>query len=237
MTWRAALGGQTFDLDLLVTEFTSAGARVVRDDGGDYWLESASFEKLSDADAVHIAAGSLLSVLNGAAKLTDDSHRAVKLQGRVSDGSGGIHTFVRVADTVRLRANAPTIEVSDAAGQVVQRHAPPPPKGPSYLAAAERHPPVREVLEYLADDHPGWVTLYKVKEVVQADAPGGLRDFASTGEMSMFSASANRPDLSGPDARHARTRGETPTKSMTLGEGRAFIRRVVDEWIAHKQVP
>jgi hypothetical protein len=57
----------------------------------------------------------------------------------------------------------------------------------------------------------GWVELYKVFEIVRDSAPkADLATMVNAGDLKAFTASANRPDISGSDARHARIAGDPP---------------------------
>jgi len=230
VTWRAFLKGHSFDLELLVEQFDRGRARVMRS-GDEFWLASPSFDELPDASAVQTAARKLLGEVNGAAKLIDGSFRAVELQDRFSDGTGG-HVLLAGGTAEARSRNIRTVVIRDAQGTVASLP-PTPTEAPAYLDTADRHPAVREVLQMLSDDHPDWFALFKVKEVVEADA-GGLHAFATKNEISAFGASANNPDVSGEAARHARHKGSAPRHSMTIDEGRTFIRRVVQDWLAAK---
>ncbi|MGW6791880.1 hypothetical protein [Streptomyces chartreusis] len=79
-----------------------------------------------------------------------------------------------------------------------------------------------------------WIDLYKVYEIVR-DSAGSeqalkAKTWVPDGELSAFKASANRPDVSGSGARHARMGGGPPKLTMTLAEGEDFIRRLVVAW-------
>jgi hypothetical protein len=72
----------------------------------------------------------------------------------------------------------------------------------------------------------GWIELYRVFEVVRDSVkPNRLVNtgLASADDLKGFTASANRPDVSGAEARHARMSGEPPMQHMSLPEGRQFI--------------
>jgi len=174
VTWRAFLKGHSFDLELLVEQFDRGRARVMRS-GDEFWLASPSFDQLPDASAVQTVARKLLGEVNGAAKLIDGSFRVVELQDRFSDGTGVHAVLASGTAEARSRMNTGTVVIRDAQGTVVP---PTPTKAPAYLDTADRHPAAREVLQMLSDDHPDWFALFKVKEVVEADA-GGLGAFAT----------------------------------------------------------
>jgi hypothetical protein len=80
----------------------------------------------------------------------------------------------------------------------------------------------------------GWTELYKVFEVVRDSVKPNMLDnsgLASAHDLKAFRASANRPDVSGADARHARMPGELPRHHMSLPEGRQSISDLVRAWI------
>ncbi|MDX3185550.1 hypothetical protein ABT358_22150 [Streptomyces sp. NPDC000341] len=96
---------------------------------------------------------------------------------------------------------------------------------------------VAETLEILGRSSVSltWVDLYKVYEIVRGNVGGDKQlkatQWVSSGDLSAFTASANRPDVSGSEARHARATGTgLPKRTMTLAEGEAFVRSLVLAW-------
>ena len=89
------------------------------------------------------------------------------------------------------------------------------PSGPAEFAIQHHRKP-------LAEDYDG--------EMV--DALPGVNKRRRTA----FTASANRPDVSGKSARHARHGGWPPRYTMTLNEGREFIADLVTAWIGSKRL-
>jgi hypothetical protein len=74
----------------------------------------------------------------------------------------------------------------------------------------------------------------KVFEIVRDSVKPNTLDkvgLASADDLSAFGASANRPDVSGAEARHARMSGGLPKHHMSLPEGRQFISDLVRAWI------
>jgi hypothetical protein len=80
----------------------------------------------------------------------------------------------------------------------------------------------------------GWVELYKVHEVIR-DAIQPKKTYelgwATKADDSAFTGSANRADVSGDEARHARNSGPPPTRTMSLAEGRSYISDLVMKWL------
>jgi hypothetical protein len=109
-----------------------------------------------------------------------------------------------------------------------------PAPGPGYVQLAQTHPDVAEVLDLLgtADPAPGWAALYKVHEILLNSVPEFYqRGWVTRDQISTFTASANRREVSGDLARHARLKGDRPRRTMTLGEARQPIGALVRRWL------
>jgi hypothetical protein len=117
----------------------------------------------------------------------------------------------------------------------------PPSPWPDRLALAAANRTVAEVLEIMGSLEPlGFSELYKVHEIIR-DAINRKKipelGWASRADDSAFTASANRADVSGSDARHARNSGPTPTRTMTLAEARSFVSGLVAKWLESLSYP
>ncbi|PKL78690.1 MAG: hypothetical protein CVV27_02935 [Candidatus Melainabacteria bacterium HGW-Melainabacteria-1] len=82
-----------------------------------------------------------------------------------------------------------------------------------------------------------WVSLYKVYEHIRAlcGSEEKLRKKLqlSKADISSFTGSANNPAISGDLSRHAVQIGEPPKKTMTLQQGREFIRTLMLRFLSH----
>jgi hypothetical protein len=110
----------------------------------------------------------------------------------------------------------------------------PPAPGPGCVQLAETHKDVAEVLDILGNADPalGWVELYKVFEIINDNARGCVEQgWLSGNQVSVFRGSANRKEVSGELARHARYKGSAPSKTMTLPEARKMISGLVMRWL------
>lgn len=91
-----------------------------------------------------------------------------------------------------------------------------------------------EALTILATPAGGWVELYKVYEIIR-DAvkpiPLDNSGLATKDEISAFKCSANRPDVGGLAARHARIDGGLPKRTMTELQAHEFIGRLMRAWM------
>ncbi|MCA1676884.1 MAG: hypothetical protein LC799_33490 [Actinobacteria bacterium] len=109
-----------------------------------------------------------------------------------------------------------------------------------YLTLATTHAVVAELLALVGNaDRLDWIELYKAYEIIKHAVSGGkegIQALAATldvpeSEIKRFTGSANRPDVSGHDARHARMPGARPKQTMTLPDGRHFIRDLTRRWL------
>ena len=249
--WRVRLKGEAPDLEDLVELITSPAIGVVKD-GGDFFFESVTFERLDGTVEVLEEAQRLLPRLNGAGKLKRRGFRDVDVDGHLVEFRAGggearelaaegsitprgrvVHAVARPATVeIRARVPAPTILVD---GQPMS----PKPgtlETDRWLELAERDPDVAEALAAFNRPH-DWVNLYRVLEIIEgrADIVGG--GWASANEVDRFSRTANHPRAAGPNARHARSSVEPPPRPMTPEEGVELIRRNLLGWLGSVASP
>ncbi len=229
MLIKARLKGHKFDLLTLAELFGEGDPAVATDDEGYYLRFSVPDQLFGDGGGLHDAASVLLRRVNGVARTLSSDGRPVGLTGRFSDETGRHHQVV-LADSaeVRVRANPVTVAVGGE-----QPPAPPAP-GPGYVQLAQIHPDVAEVLDLLgnADPAPDWAELYKVHEILLDSVPEFYqRGWLTRDQISTFAGSANRSEVSGDLARHARLKGDPPRRIMTLGEARQLIGALVTRWL------
>ena len=225
-TW---LKGDAHDLNTLTELFPSGDTRVVKE-GDSYYLAAAEVDNRPAGVPFYEVAPMVLQRVNGAARMLRDSFQPVKLTGQFGDGDR-LHAVVWPKSVeARAAVGQPTIAVNGVVQPV------PAPRGPGYVALAALSPGVREVLDLMgrAGKDPSWLDLYKVFEIIREDIrPDRIegRGWATTADSSAFTASANRPDVSGIGARHARLAGSPPKRTMTIDEGRRFIFRLATTWM------
>jgi hypothetical protein len=151
--------------------------------------------------------------------------------GRVGLGEAGI-TVVPASFTLVLRPSLSFAAVThDASGNPVPtEHS----SGPAHIALAISDPDVAHVLEMMSHVPVGWGDLFKIHERIQDSIQGSIPQmgWASRADDDAFSASANRSDVSGKDARHARREKRPPPKrTMTIDQGRKYIRDIIEKWL------
>lgn len=231
MTVRARLTGHAFDLDVLTWEFPSGEPHVGKDeDSQPYYLSSERLDELfAMPTELHKAASALLTQLNGLARAMTDDFRPVRLVGRYSRDGCDVQQII-MSDTAEMREQA--MSITAVVGGVVQQR---PTPGIRYLTAAT-NADVADALRILGENESAltWVELYKVYEIVRENLlPLRIADVCSATDLEVkaFTASANRPDVSGGAARHARLPGLPPKRIMSLGSARAFIGQLVVDLI------
>ena len=248
MTVRAELEGHSVDLDALAREFPTGDPHIVVTDQGTF-LEATALDSLfDDAGGLVDTANEHLARLNGYAILAVAGYQAVRLTSRFVREGGPTHVHLVAHDEARARDSV-TVVASVAAetratacvvASVVVDGvpvAPPPPEGLRHLARATTDKNVADLLALIGNaESLGWYELYKAYEII-CDAVGsgqkGLLDrgWTTKVELSRFTGSANHPDASDVEARHARQAGGPPSNAMTLGEGQQFIRDLARRWL------
>ena len=230
MLIKARLQGHEFDLLTLAELFREGDPAVATDDEGSYLSFSVSERILGDGSRLYDAASLLLRRVNGVARTLSSDFRPVSLTGRFSDVAGRQHQVV-LADTAEVRARVNPVTVSVGGEEPLP---PPPAPGPGYVQLARTHPDVAEALDILgdADPAPDWSDLYKVHEILLDNVPDFYRrGWVTKDQISTFTGSANRKEVSGDLARHARLKGDAPKRTMTLVEARQLIFGLVTRWL------
>jgi hypothetical protein len=226
---KARLDGHEFDLQDLADWLPSGGIRVAKDSEG-FYLEAAAIDNPPGGKTFYEAAQEVLKLLNGLGRTKTANFRPVTLAGYYQDGDQR-HVVVS-PDSVVVRSRVSAVAIVTGPDGVPK--APPPPAGPAYVALAGTYRGVAEALTVLATEPLGWADLYKVFEIVRdAVKPVKLDQtgLATRDDISAFTASANRPDVSGEGARHARMDGGLPKRTMPIGQARQFISDLVRRWM------
>jgi len=228
MNWSARLSGHDFDLETLAEAFGVGEPKVSRDADGNYILESAEFDDCATAVEVKERAEGLLLRMNGAARAMDLTFRPVSLDGYFKNAIG-LHAIV-VGGTVTARGKAYAAVVTGVTTAPL-----PAPAASAWTTLAKASTNVDDALRLLSAAELDWVTLYKLFEIVKHDV-GGANAIAHAGwatnaQLSAFTASANRPDVSGDGARHARLPGGPPKKVLALADARQLVQHLVKSWL------
>ena len=132
---------------------------------------------------------------------------------------------------MRYRWPAAVAHLRAAARQPGRDHSAPSRSSCRTAGAARDQRQVHAVLGN-ADPAPDWSDLYKIHEILLDNVPGFYqRGWVTKDQISTFTASANRKEVSGDLARHARLKGDPPKRTMTLVEARQLIGSVVTAWL------
>lgn len=231
MTVKAWLEGDKTDLDALTVMLSSGDVRVVYDDDKDaYYLTAPAIDDPEQPGRFDSPATALIGRVNGLARSRSAHYRPVKLTTHYTDADGKDRQIVSAAFGLTLR---PVIGFFVGGGNGVAIADPPSP-WPERLTLADSNGDVAEVLEIMGLVEPlGWVELYKVHEIIRESIqPTKIPDlgWADKATDSAFTGSANLPEVSGADARHARMKG-APKRTMTIEQGRAYISDLVTKWL------
>jgi hypothetical protein len=230
MEWKVWLEGHEFELKTLAELFYSGSVRVVAD-GDSHYITADQFTEHNTALTVWAQAECLLDRANGVARMYAPSCHLVRLSGAVTQPDGKKNVFLE-AHSAEIRAEA--LAAKTTTGGVAETPVAP---GPAYVEMAEQDPDAADVLKLLAlPEHLDWVTLYKIYEIIRSNVGGNQslaqRDLGTASNLDAFSVSANRPDVSGDGARHARVPGDRPPKrTMTLKEARDFVSQLAHAWM------
>lgn len=223
MRWLVELRGNSADFLLLRAAFTAGPVRLTLFEGG--WYIGGTVEVAETPVAAFDLAGEHLPLVNGIGFAAIPGYQPASLTGRIIDRDGGHNpTLVMGPITFNGRSLFGINGSADGARATALRRST---KSDAALTRA---------IHILGrSDCVDWVDLYKVFEVlVQAAGSESLlrqRTRAHKRDVSAFRYSANSPRVSGDLARHASEKGvKAGTHTMTLEEGRDFIRRLLVAW-------
>ncbi|GAB3228705.1 hypothetical protein [Mycolicibacterium hippocampi] len=241
---KAWLDGVAADLELLAELFAEGDIRVVRD-GADYYLTAPDIDNPPPDTRFHSAATARLHDLNGLARLEDIAFRPVGLSGKYTDGERVHHVVSPAPARLTLRMGRPKATITRADGTVVPD---PPSPWPSRAELVASRRAVARVIRITArNEDLDWYDLYKIHEIIRDDIKSediGVEGWANKiealgwatkAEDGAFTASADRYDISGEDARHAVDKHpERPKRTMNLHEGHAYIKRLAKRWMDYR---
>ena len=239
--WQVQVRGRASDLEHLARHFTSSPVKIAKDSQKDGFLyESDSFTACSSSEQVLALADEELAVLSGVLKLVRNSHEPLR-SGAVykPNAAGGQDVFVHIRETlqVRVELGEPTITVTDSQGNAVPL-TPPPPRTLAIARLTATDPAIAKAMRLLAaDDAKSWVGMYRIHEVIEAEVGGehALKK-RGWGDLKRFKHSANSVKVAGDTARHGKELDSPPTHPMSLDEAHAYLRYVLEAWLASKGV-
>lgn len=224
-TWSALVAGDGIDLQNLAHAMTTPALKV-RQDGGNFWIESTLFDGAPDPQNVEAIAW----------RLVDAASVQVAARGPLTVGS-----IYEAREDGSVIAYAKGVAASRSSGQAI-------PAGVDVSAltaklATDTRDDVKDALQFWNRTDRGWGDLYKVFELVR-HAVGGERIIKLAGpHLEQFTKSAN--DWTKLDTRHSRPKprkskrpksptARRPTSTMTLDAARSFVFDLLRQWLAMK---
>ena len=229
--WLVRLEGDPRDLSDLASLCDLPGARVIEREGN-YYLASQDFAPGMTAGDVRCLAENKLSVMNGAMRLE------MREFGQVSLGAetrrGGNITLCVGPGQITVRPGLASLIVSGGNNPPIKRNS----KPEEMIALAVTDDAVAKVLRLRGIYEQTWSDLYRLYEVVAADA-GGLKEivsrgWSSKGKIDSFKHTANHPDASGDSARHGHLNTLPPPVPMPINEAESLVFGITKQWLASK---
>lgn len=236
MKWQVRLVGSEHELAVISRFLMSESMSLSKDKHGQYYLASSYFDSCDTASEVLTVSGEIVSVLNGATKLALGANPGLCESGVLEYLADGTEVFhMHFINTVNVRASC-AFTINDADGNIVEKYIP---ANPAFDWAVEglRDESVGKVFRLFGQEH-GWVDLYRIFEVIEADV-GGMNEivalgWTSKGLLKTFKHTANSPHAVGDNARHGTQSSKPPKKAMLISEARALIETLIHHWLRQK---
>jgi len=233
--WEADLIGDTFDLTELVQATKGKDPSVIKTANG-FGLRYSEFDSLASYKEVQESAAGMVKLLSGMCKVLISTRIPLGISGitrYMPDGTR--HCFNTVEERLSVRGTM-SMTVTGGDGTVAEIHQADPVI--RWLLLARRYEPVAKAFRLFGDPQLGWVTLYKIYELIESDV-GGPKAITKAGwtsqsTISRFKHSANSPSVGGDDARHGTETTTPPSKPMDLAEARVMIKMMMHNWLRNK---
>lgn len=238
MEWFVQLTGERFDLEELSKALNSPELCVTQE-GKDFILKSTEFKFLKDADDVRNKAREILSLINGAARLTLGMQKSLAVTRVVNvrdDGTRQITGFVSISETINPRDKV-SISTITTNGIVQEIHQVGP--IPSWITTAQHDTNIAKALRLFGNENQDWVNLYRIYEVIESDV-GGVSNIVDKGwatkkALKRFKHTANSPTTIGDDSRHGKDTTQPPKNPMELSEAKSIIKTLIHNWLNLKR--
>lgn len=237
MEWAVRIIGDAFDLDQFIKSLNNPVARIELDREGTYLLKSELFNGLLEHNEVSKKGNEILQLLKGTIRLSYGSDSSMRISGiyKIHD-DGSIQGFLNFEERIAIRESV-TIKITDSDGNQKEINTSDILAERVYLAMADEK--VAQALRIFAREGHSWVGLYKIMEVVGNDL-GNQREIYKNGwatekSLKRFTHTANSFNAAGDDARHAIDKTQSPSDPMTIGEGKALIEFILNNWLMYKK--
>lgn len=239
-TWVVIVKGHDRSLEQLARHLMGS-VRVVRGPGG-WELTASRLDVAPESDRYQVASELMQSVLGLTRVKLGTRSRSLEFGDLVEvrpDGSRKPHHYAH-AGLATAAAEVVGAGVVTKPDESLSK--PPEPWGP-ILELHERNRRVQAAFAFMALE-PTWHSLYAALDVVLTDRDTKRRSVLARlrrpnpeQEVSRFKKTAGSFSLYGTDARHGDPDYPPPTKPMSLSEATAFVRDVVDAWLAELLEP
>jgi hypothetical protein len=238
MAWRALLDGDITDLEELSQSINSDELSITKFDNK-YYLSSKALSDAKDCEELWPVLYNYAIYISAIANLLLDSRRNITINSLENiDLEGKRHIFMpTLSFEVNARVGFATLSVRNQDGTIHEEHI----SGSSkeLFDIGIREEAVAKVYRLIALKGLDWVNLFRVYEILRHDIGGEgnivTKGWATTTQLSAFRSGANRPDVSGDDARHGVLPGPPPKNTMDLSKARIFIKGLVRNWLDEKR--
>ncbi len=235
--WEVQLTGDSADLEILAVGLSALEFEVARS-GADYVLRSSHFEAAVSADSIREQAEKLIRAISGAARLCLKTEVSLALGAVIrveEDGRRDIFMFCETGH-LRIRGIPLTWSITRADGSS-EMHRPTDPMA-AWVAAAVRDGAVAKALRLRNAAPLEWVDLYRLFEVVEADAGAKMHelDWISQAESKLFTRTANSVAAIGDKARHGKESTKPPPQPMALITACELVDRLLRRWLDGKSI-
>lgn len=226
--WSILLSGDQAALKHLVAIY-DAGPLLVRRRADDFILDASAFDTCDTPECVSSIAERLVGLIAGAVDLTGYGSPDVSL-GAVIGTVHGVQsgTHVLRPDNVSHRHYASDVSLADSTHDTATL-----PVARRWVTTALADNSAEKVLRLLSREPRTWGDLYRIFELIERRAGSTMYEqgWTSRNAAERFARSANSPQVSGDDARHAYDRTDPPPNPMSIDDAQQFVRHLARQWL------
>jgi len=234
--WKVRLSGDKSVLKELVKSFNSPELSIIQENDR-FLLISSDFNQLRNAEEVKKKADKLLSLINGAFRLTIGMMENISIDAVIETNEcGRSMTYVNFSDTIVPSASTNEV-IRRIDGSIEEFHQAD--IIPILVRLANNDESVDKVL-ILYEKGEDYDNLYRIFEVVRKDVGGDeniIRNrWATSKQIKRFTRTANSAEILGVHARHGVQNTEPPKNPLQLSEAQSFIKSLVRNWLKSKGI-
>ncbi len=236
MTWEFEITGDPWVLGQLSEALQSEDIKIVKQNGL-FKLVGRVFDGIDSNDKARKTAEEQLGRISGLAFLNLQLKAPLQVKSVASLDDEGHAKSCFITSPAATIDTYLSLVVTDPQGNVISR-SPSPDSIHASLNLAGSDKNVDKVLRLLGSGDFGWVNLYRIYEVVAADAGGEhaleKKRWVDPKDLDLFHHTANSPQAAGDSARHGKPAGSPPRQPMSLSEAQALIRTLAQKWLQEK---